>query len=204
MFGGEILEFVKLLEKFEEVMLASRVPPEWLELYLKEDYCHADPAIRQCKHVVTPFHYVDAPYDPEVEPRAAEVVRRASDFGLENGVLVPVPTARGSIGNVWLGGNKLKLLREYLPIIHLMGLYAFYRLQGFYHFTKIAKPNLTKREREVLTWVASGKSCWEIGEILKISSRTVEFHVHQAYQKLGATNRAQAVTIAIRDGLISV
>jgi DNA-binding CsgD family transcriptional regulator len=62
---------------------------------------------------------------------------------------------------------------------------------------------LTKREREVLTWVAQGKSAWEIGAILDITKRTVDEHAASAYRKLGAVNRAQAVAIAVRDRIIS-
>jgi DNA-binding CsgD family transcriptional regulator len=191
-------------QKFEEVMLASRVPAEWLALYLQEGYCHVDPAIRQCKYVVTPFHYLDAVYDPQIEPRAAEVVRGASEFGLADGVLVPVSAATGCIGNVWMGGPKLKPPREYFPIIHLIGLYAFYRLQGLCHSSEMPKPRLSFREKEILTWIAAGKSYWEIGEILKISRRTVEWHIYEACKKLGARTRAQAVSIAVRDRLINV
>jgi DNA-binding CsgD family transcriptional regulator len=63
---------------------------------------------------------------------------------------------------------------------------------------------LTDREREVLTWVADGKTAWEIGEVLEISHRTVEWYIQQAAQKLGARNRIQAVVIAARDGLIEI
>jgi DNA-binding CsgD family transcriptional regulator len=62
--------------------------------------------------------------------------------------------------------------------------------------------DLTTREREVLTWISLGKSAWEIGEILGISKRTVDEHAQTAARKLGATNRTQAVAIAIRDCLI--
>ena len=61
---------------------------------------------------------------------------------------------------------------------------------------------LTPREREVLGWVARGKSASEIGEILHITKRTVDEHVQTAVRKLGAMNRANAVAIAIRDGII--
>jgi DNA-binding CsgD family transcriptional regulator len=61
---------------------------------------------------------------------------------------------------------------------------------------------LTARERQVLTWVARGKSAWEIGEILQIAKRTVDEHVQRATRKLGAANRTQATAIAIRDRLI--
>jgi LuxR family quorum sensing-dependent transcriptional regulator len=67
------------------------------------------------------------------------------------------------------------------------------------------KPNsLTLREREVLGWVARGKSAWEIGDILDITKRTVDAHVQSAIRKIGAVNRANAVAIAIRDRIIDV
>lgn len=53
--------------------------------------------------------------------------------------------------------------------------------------------HLTTREREALTWVAEGKSDWEIAMILGLSETTVRFHVDNARRKLGAVNRAQAV-----------
>lgn len=62
---------------------------------------------------------------------------------------------------------------------------------------------LTEREREVLAWVAQGKSAWEIGKILNIAKRTVDEYAATTYRKLGAVNRAQAVAIAVRDRLIS-
>ena len=61
---------------------------------------------------------------------------------------------------------------------------------------------LTAREVEVLTWVARGKSAWEIGEILHIAKRTVDEHVQTAVRKLGAVNRTHAVAIAVRDSII--
>ena len=63
---------------------------------------------------------------------------------------------------------------------------------------------LTSRESEVLRWVANGKSASEIGEILKITKRTVDEHVQTSIRKLGALNRTHAVAIALRDGLIKL
>ena len=61
---------------------------------------------------------------------------------------------------------------------------------------------LTAREREVLCWTAEGKTACEIGQILSISERTVSFHVNNILEKLGATNKVQAVVKAISAGLI--
>lgn len=64
--------------------------------------------------------------------------------------------------------------------------------------------SLTAREIEVLSWVARGKSAWEIGEILHIAKRTVDEHVQTAVRKMGAVNRTHAVALAIRDRVVSI
>jgi DNA-binding CsgD family transcriptional regulator len=51
---------------------------------------------------------------------------------------------------------------------------------------------LTKRESEVLQWLAAGKSNKDIGTILAISPRTVEKHVERIFQYLGVETRTAA------------
>jgi DNA-binding CsgD family transcriptional regulator len=68
------------------------------------------------------------------------------------------------------------------------------------HASKICP--LTAREREVLTWVARGKSASEISAILRIAKRTVDEHAQSAFHKLGASNRVHAVAIALRNRFI--
>jgi DNA-binding CsgD family transcriptional regulator len=52
---------------------------------------------------------------------------------------------------------------------------------------------LSERERQIMTWVAMGKTNPEIGCILHISGFTVKNHLKSIYTKLDVTNRAQAV-----------
>jgi LuxR family quorum sensing-dependent transcriptional regulator len=196
--------FPRPQQRFEEVMLAIRVPPEWIKLYLQEQYVHVDPTIRYCRQTTYPFEWKDAPYDAEREPRAAEMVRRATDFGLSEGLWVPIPAATGSKGGVWLGGHRPDLTSRTKPMLHIMALYAFERVRTLLHPASGTKPSLTAREREVLTWTAQGKSAWEIGEILCIAKRTVDEHAQTASRKLGAVNRTQAVALALRDHIIEV
>lgn len=61
---------------------------------------------------------------------------------------------------------------------------------------------LSAREREVLHLVAAGQSNKEIGRSLGITERTVKFHVTSILNKLGAENRAQAVALAGKKGLL--
>jgi DNA-binding CsgD family transcriptional regulator len=53
--------------------------------------------------------------------------------------------------------------------------------------------SLTPRERDVLRWVAAGKTDRDIGEILEISPRTVQKHLQNIYEKLGVETRTAAV-----------
>jgi DNA-binding CsgD family transcriptional regulator len=61
---------------------------------------------------------------------------------------------------------------------------------------------ISVREKEVLNWLQQGKSSWDISVILGISERTVNYHVYNVMQKLGVTNRPQAVAVAAHSGLI--
>jgi DNA-binding CsgD family transcriptional regulator len=65
-----------------------------------------------------------------------------------------------------------------------------------------ARRPFTERESQVLNWVAAGKSDWAIGQILKISGKTVNFHVENAKRKFGVGTRVQAVVAAMRRGMI--
>lgn len=64
--------------------------------------------------------------------------------------------------------------------------------------------DLREREVETLTWAARGKTFWEIGEILGLSKRTVEFHLDNARRKLGVATRTQALIKAATGHLIQL
>lgn len=61
-----------------------------------------------------------------------------------------------------------------------------------------ARVPLTRRESEVLLWLARGKSNRDIAEILDVSYRTINKHLEQIYPKLGVEARTSAVALAVR------
>ncbi|MGP3974293.1 response regulator [Streptomyces sp. 8N114] len=67
--------------------------------------------------------------------------------------------------------------------------------------TSSALDELTDREREIVAWVATGRSNDEIAGELFLSPATVRTHVGRATMKLGARDRAQLVVFAVRAGL---
>ena len=62
---------------------------------------------------------------------------------------------------------------------------------------------LTGREKEILVLVSKGCSNAEIGDILHLSPNTVKNHLKNLFEALGAADRAEAVAIGLRRGLIS-
>jgi DNA-binding response OmpR family regulator len=64
--------------------------------------------------------------------------------------------------------------------------------------------DLTDRETEALTWSARGKTSDEIGQIVGLSRRTVDFHLDNARTKLGVATRIEAVATAVAARLIEL
>ncbi len=62
---------------------------------------------------------------------------------------------------------------------------------------------LTERELECLRWTMEGKTAWDIGIIIGVCERTVNWHLGNASRKLVSDNKHAAVVKAIRIGLIS-
>jgi LuxR family quorum sensing-dependent transcriptional regulator len=72
-----------------------------------------------------------------------------------------------------MGGHNCQIANRHKPLLHVMALYAFAHVQQL-NGTVSQNVALNDREREILTWIAAGKSVTEIGEILSISDRTIE------------------------------
>jgi DNA-binding NarL/FixJ family response regulator len=68
----------------------------------------------------------------------------------------------------------------------------------------MADESLTEREIEVLTQVAGGNRNREIAEKLLITEETVKVHIKHIMEKLGASDRTQAVAIGLRRGIIQL
>lgn len=68
----------------------------------------------------------------------------------------------------------------------------------------VGRQTLTEREREVLGMVASGRGTSWIAAELSVSTSTVETHVRHVLEKLGARNRAHAISLGLELGEISL
>lgn len=191
-------------DHFENAVLAIRWPPDFFELYVRNNYIRYDPIAKRCRRSAEPFEWDGESYDNDPEPRTVEVMRCARDFGLAGGFIVPIHNSRGFEACVSMAGVDFARRREMHFALHVMAIYAHATVRRLTAPAPVKRPPLTPREREVLSWAAHGKSAWEIGEILHIAKRTVDEHATTAFHKLGAANRAHAVAIAVRDRIIDL
>jgi len=182
-------------DRLEDVSIAWQIPDAWRALYLHENFCRHDPAFRFARRTILPFDWASVPYDPEREPGMTQVIERARDFNVDKQITVPVPSPCGIIGIVGIAGQRFEEREHFKPILHVLALHVFHRLEQLIGRQRSKAVRLTNREREVLAWASEGKTAWETGCILNLSQRTVEWHIRQACKKLGATNRLQAVAI---------
>jgi LuxR family quorum sensing-dependent transcriptional regulator len=120
------------------------------------------------------------------------VLSLGREFNIHKGIVVPVPSPGGIVGLVWSAGPHFDERAKYTPYLHVLALNIFHRLRQLGAAAKRAI-NLTAREREVMSAVASGKTTWQIGYALRISRRVVEWHIEQGCAKLGATDIEAAV-----------
>lgn len=180
-------------------------PDEWLFEYQEKNYLQDDSVVLEnfkCFQVQT------WPLARKGLFRKREITSLGLDFGLRecctHGVKPGVAGSQGSMfcfaGSSMIFTDRHKAILEVLiPHLHLT-LSDIIR-KKFHGKRDVV---LSSREREVLDWLKQGKSSWEISAILKISERTVNFHVGNILRKLQVVNRAQAVAVALRSGLTDI
>lgn len=86
------------------------------------------------------------------------------------------------------------LLEMLIPHMHVALIRAFQGVKKETLKLNAVLPELTERETEILKWLGSGKTNWEIAQVLKISENTVKNHVQRILIKLKVNTRAQAVS----------
>ena len=186
-----------------DLTVANGWPPEWFEIYTRENFSVMDPVPQYGASTVQPFEWAEARYDKDSNPAAHLVMTRATEFRLMQGYCIPLHYDEG--------GAVISMATEQLTIdpvaksaLQLIGIYAHNRIRSLGRPKPEKRDLLTPREREILRWAADGKTSWEVSVILHISERTVKFHLNQASHKLNAVNRTAAVANALARGLIKL
>lgn len=123
-------------------------------------------------------------------------------IGIDHVIAVPLLVDRNLLVSFVLNRSRSDFSereRAFLDLVRepLSALYRNLVARGRGMGTAAELP-VTPREREVLAWLAAGKTDREIGEILRMSPRTVQKHLQHIYEKLGVETRTAAVMRAMQ------
>lgn len=187
---------------FTDLVLANGWPDEWFETYARDNLIAVDPIPRFAMKTLNPFDWTEVPYDRENDRAAHNVMERARDFRFNNGFCIPVHY-EDSTACIGMAGEKPDISPKTRGVLHLMGIFAHGRIRAL-SLPQNRTKKLTDREREVLAWVALGKTASETAQIMDISARTVIFHIAAAQRKLNTANRTATVARAITAGEIKL
>jgi DNA-binding CsgD family transcriptional regulator len=180
-------------------VIAVDYPASWIEHYFANHYLDIDPTVTTAAHRAAPYAWDFAAARGTV---AAPVFDDIYDLGVRSGLTVPVHLPGGATFVASFAGRELddRRRRPLLTCVAVLLHEHFARLDAG---CRAMAPNLTARECDCLSWVARGKTSWEIGEILGVAERTVNFHLNNAFAKLDTSGRTMAVVRAITLGLIA-
>ena len=147
-----------------------------------------------------------------------EATRRIKDAAPDTKViLITVDESRGAISEAIQAGVSGYLLKDATPdalvdaarnavegnaVIHPQLTRTFIEEARTAGGEDTKSTPLSKREREILQKVADGATTRQVASDLGISPHTVKTHLERIFEKLGANDRAQAVAIAIRTGIV--
>ena len=175
-------------------LMVNNYSLEWQQRYAKENYLVVDPTVAHGLQSVMPVVWSDTLFGA-----VPEFWEDARGHGLKVGWAQSSIDVHGAIGMLTLARSHDALspaeLREQIPRMQWLAKMA---TEGMLRMAASQRPNevpvrLTAREVEVLRWTADGKTSQEVGQIMAISERTVNFHINNSLLKLGANNKTSGV-----------
>jgi DNA-binding CsgD family transcriptional regulator len=182
---------------------STTYPESWQIDYMAHGYMRIDPTIEKALRNPLPVIWTDELFSGQ---RAFWEDAQAHD--VRHGWTVATYGQRSSVGLLSLARSHDGITSQELAEVEAKLMWAAHTANGMIgtriiqKLSPAASQELTQREREVLRWTAAGKTSAEIGVILGISTRTVNFHILTVFDKLGVVNKTQAAVKAQMNGML--
>lgn len=207
-FGLTYVTILNMPPPGKDILNASIIntrPQEFTDRYLEKNLVFKDPVVTELRHTFNTYSWQDVIQRRDLSKAELDIVYHAKNFNATDGLMIPIVSRCGKISLFCPCGEDPNLspeARSALEIIAMFSHQAFERTMINLKRTQHEVEPLTPREREIMHWVAAGKTDDEIGRILTIAASTVTFHIENAKKKLNTFKRTFAVVQAIRAGEI--
>ena len=200
--------FFRMIPRLGNITTNSKVitnyPNDYVERYEKGLLSQKNPLVTHCQLSILPIIW-----SPDVFSEAPDQWRATQNCGLTYGWSQSVHDPSGVVSMLSLARKNTPVTEDEFSDKAANVLWLCNQLHSamlerchLHHRLDIHIIRLSSRELEVLKWTAEGKIASDIGMILGLSTRTVNFHISTAMKKLGANNKTSAVVMAAKSGLL--
>lgn len=182
------------------------MPEGLITNYLEEGLFNHDPIRLYAATASRPFRWLDVPRLRTLSAEQENFLNYLLSYCPSGGWAIPVFGPNGRNGYVAIATpDKLPdIPRDLLIEFQVVSQFAHQRFceLATHQIGRVA--TLSRREKEVLHWVARGKSNGVIADIIGVSSNTVDTHLRRIYLKLQVSDRVSATLAGIGNGHISL
>lgn len=180
-------------------------PKDLSDRYVTDQLYLDDPIRKHALATLWPFWWSDIYNRPEFSDREREIIATLQDADIGDGVSLPVFGPGNRNGYVALGFGKDPPKLE-IPEMARLQWAAQMGHQRYCELLRLIAPDsisLSRRELEILEWIARGKSNSVIAEILGLSTYTVDTYLRRIYLKLGVSDRVTAALRGLSIGMVA-
>lgn len=171
-----------------QTLMFSSYPQQWQQRYAEQAYLQVDPTVTHAVRSTAPVQWSE-----DLFASARHFWEDAQGHGLLVGWAQATVSNNGAIGMLTLARSGEAISEQELQAnglrMHWLVSAVHENAARVLTHQLPQLPQLTERECDVLRWTADGKTSSEIGDILGVSERTVNFHINNCMEKLGAANK---------------
>jgi DNA-binding CsgD family transcriptional regulator len=195
------------LKKNREHGIVRNYPEDWMKYYFSKGYVDVDPVIKVIKQHYGPFVWNDLQRFKQLSRPETLLMNEASDAKLLEGIGLSFHGPNGQIVGMGVASSAggTEMTPDTVSLVYMLCsqfnlIYQRLERESVDDDQIIV---LSEREKEILTWLAVGKSKSVIGDILCISENTVKTYLLRIFHKLGVHTKQEAIVHAIRMGSIT-
>ena len=176
-----------------------------IDLYLSLDFQHLDIVPRAALAAGRPIRWSKVWRGPEITGEERGFLAALRDAKVTDGFSLPCygPNGRNAVVGLGRMNTKTDASADHLALLHFAAQAAHLRICALFTEETPREKHLSAREKEILDWVARGKSNGVIAEILKIAPGTVDTYMRRIYEKLEVSDRTSAAVKGVGLGLIA-
>lgn len=184
------------------------LPHGYLDTYFEQRWSKIDPVLDCALKARLPFFWNDVVEKTPISRTQSNFMEDCVGLGVHSGIVFPMHGPGERIDVFSISRREREIPDPNSPaLLHAISVQTWVRYLELREKEKFQAPDpnqLTPRELEILRWCKHGKTYTDIAEILSISPKTVEFHIINIMDKLGASNKITAIVIAIQRGILDL